>query len=341
MKFAPDYVTCVLNDNFEDAKAQFLSPLMAIHYAHLVMLAEQRHRRRQTPRTPSAGARRDRSRRGSRGAVRRHLRGPVLLRRSADRRRVRRGRGRPAAHRALAQRHRHDDVPDAAAGDGAGAGRRDAGAAPTCCSTLAARHPGDVFPAHTHTQPAQPIDDRALPDGGRRTARARHRPAAGGLCEHQPEPARRVRDHRHRVSDRSRPDDGAARIRRRDRQHLRQHRHRRLSARERVGGGGAADRAGPGGAGSAALVHERVRLPAAVGRIRAVQQHHAAEAQSGRARARPRDRQQGGRAGERPSCSLSTTRRSATSSTPRTICSRWSSRCSATPSGRSVWSPRR
>ena len=41
MKFAPDYVSCVLNENFEDAKAQFLSPLMAIHYAHLVMLTEQ------------------------------------------------------------------------------------------------------------------------------------------------------------------------------------------------------------------------------------------------------------------------------------------------------------
>jgi len=41
MKFAPEYVACVLNENFEDAKAQFLSPLMAIQYAHLVMLAEQ------------------------------------------------------------------------------------------------------------------------------------------------------------------------------------------------------------------------------------------------------------------------------------------------------------
>jgi argininosuccinate lyase len=38
-KFAPEYVKYVLNDNFEDAKSQFLSPLMAIHYAHLVMLA--------------------------------------------------------------------------------------------------------------------------------------------------------------------------------------------------------------------------------------------------------------------------------------------------------------
>jgi len=38
MAFAPEYVTYVLNENFEDAKELFLSPLMAIHYAHLVML---------------------------------------------------------------------------------------------------------------------------------------------------------------------------------------------------------------------------------------------------------------------------------------------------------------
>jgi argininosuccinate lyase len=38
MKFAPEYVQHVLNENFEDAKALFLSPLLAIHYAHLVML---------------------------------------------------------------------------------------------------------------------------------------------------------------------------------------------------------------------------------------------------------------------------------------------------------------
>ena len=41
MKFAPEYVTCVLNENFEDAKALLLSPMMAINYAHLVMLAAQ------------------------------------------------------------------------------------------------------------------------------------------------------------------------------------------------------------------------------------------------------------------------------------------------------------
>ncbi|MDQ3346897.1 MAG: argininosuccinate lyase [Acidobacteriota bacterium] len=41
MRFDAEYVACVLNDNFEDAVAQFLAPLMRIHYAHLVMLTEQ------------------------------------------------------------------------------------------------------------------------------------------------------------------------------------------------------------------------------------------------------------------------------------------------------------
>jgi argininosuccinate lyase len=41
VSFAPEYVRLVLNENFEDAKAQFLTPLMAINYAHLVMLVEQ------------------------------------------------------------------------------------------------------------------------------------------------------------------------------------------------------------------------------------------------------------------------------------------------------------
>ena len=41
MKFAPEYVTYVLNENFEDAKELLLSPLMAIHHAHLVMLNAQ------------------------------------------------------------------------------------------------------------------------------------------------------------------------------------------------------------------------------------------------------------------------------------------------------------
>jgi len=41
MRFDPAYVSQVLNENFEDAKTLFLAPLIAIHYAHLVMLAER------------------------------------------------------------------------------------------------------------------------------------------------------------------------------------------------------------------------------------------------------------------------------------------------------------
>jgi argininosuccinate lyase len=41
MKFAPEYVTYVLRENFDDAKELLLGPLMAIEYAHLVMLASR------------------------------------------------------------------------------------------------------------------------------------------------------------------------------------------------------------------------------------------------------------------------------------------------------------
>ncbi len=40
MPFAPEYVKCVLREDFDDAKALFVEPLLAIHRAHLVMLAE-------------------------------------------------------------------------------------------------------------------------------------------------------------------------------------------------------------------------------------------------------------------------------------------------------------
>jgi argininosuccinate lyase len=40
MPFAPDYVRLVLSEIFDDAVSGFLEPLMAIHEAHLVMLAE-------------------------------------------------------------------------------------------------------------------------------------------------------------------------------------------------------------------------------------------------------------------------------------------------------------
>jgi argininosuccinate lyase len=41
MAFSPDYVRLVLAENFRDARTMWLGPLMSIHRAHLVMLAEQ------------------------------------------------------------------------------------------------------------------------------------------------------------------------------------------------------------------------------------------------------------------------------------------------------------
>jgi argininosuccinate lyase len=41
VRFAPEYISCVLNENYEDAKTLFLAPLLAIHYAHLVMLVDR------------------------------------------------------------------------------------------------------------------------------------------------------------------------------------------------------------------------------------------------------------------------------------------------------------
>ena len=38
VSFDPKYVAHVLAENFRDAKALFLEPLLSIHYAHLVML---------------------------------------------------------------------------------------------------------------------------------------------------------------------------------------------------------------------------------------------------------------------------------------------------------------
>ena len=155
MKFSSEYVTCVLNENFEDAKAQFLSPLMAIHYGHLVMLAEQGI-------VPPAEA----------AAIRKALDGIAL----ADVRRVVydgtyedlffyverlivEACGEEAAGRLHTARSRNDiDMTMyrmqqrellLAVMEGVLRLRR-------VLLDLAERHLEDVFPAHTHTQPAQP-----------------------------------------------------------------------------------------------------------------------------------------------------------------------------------------
>ena len=332
MKFAPEYVTYVLNENFEDAKALLLVA------ADGDQLRAPRDARRAGDRLADGRAR------AARGARRRLAGRDSRASRTTAPTRIcsstssawsiaglRRRRRRPAAHRAQPQRHRHDDVPDAAARvhpRAAGARRFDLRRS---LLDLADRHRDTIFAVHTHTQRAQPttvahyllaVVEQLERDAARLKARVR---------AHEPQPARRLRDHRHRVSDRSPADLGPARLLRADRQHLRQHRDGRLPAREHVGDAACCS------SGLGRFVQDLllwctvgVRLPAARRRLRAGQQHHAAEAQSGRARARARHRQQGARPGAGDRHSPSTTRRSATSSTPRTICSRWCSRCSAT-----------
>ena len=153
--------------------------------------------------------------------------------------------------------------------------------------------------AHAHAAGAAD-DHRALPAGGHRAARTRFAAAAGGVRDHQPQSARRLRDYRNRLSDRSRADERPAGVRRPDRQYLRQHRDRRLPARER-GGGAACCSSGLGRFVQDLLLWCTVEfgyLRLADGFVQC-EQHHAAEAQSGRARARARHCQQGGRPGGR------------------------------------------
>jgi argininosuccinate lyase len=155
VRFAPEYVSCVLEENFEDAKAQFLSPLMAIHFAHLVMLTTQGIVSREDARAIRAaleGIDIEEVRRA-------RYDGSVedlffyLDRQIADRC------GEETAGRLHLARSRNDiDMAMYRMGqrgmvlalvEGAGALRR-------VLLDLAGRHVHDVYAAHTHTQLAQP-----------------------------------------------------------------------------------------------------------------------------------------------------------------------------------------
>ena len=220
MKFAPEYVTYVLNENFEDAKELFLSPLIAIHYAHLVMLASQRIV------SPDDA----------------HALRVALDTLSQDE--VRRTKYDPACEDLFYYVER---LIVAASGENV-AGR---------LHTARSRNDIDMTMYRMRLREfilgllAASFElRRALPD------------IVDRLRAGQSQPARRVRDYRHRVSNRSSAHLGPARFLRADRQHLRQHRDRRLSAREYLG-----DVSAPGGArplrpGFAAVGHVGVRLRA-------------------------------------------------------------------------------
>jgi argininosuccinate lyase len=153
--FAPEYVSCVLNENFEDAKTLFLSPLMAIHYAHLVMLTGQGI-------VPAADAR---SLRDALDAIELDEVRSVRYDGTCEdlffyiERLIRQRCGESAAGRLHTARSRNDiDMTMyrmqqremvLALVEATQRLRR-------TLLDLAARHREDVFPAHTHTQPAQP-----------------------------------------------------------------------------------------------------------------------------------------------------------------------------------------
>ena len=202
MRFAPEYVSNVLNDNFEDAKELLLTPLMGIHYAHLVMLAEQR-----IVSAADARALRD----ALNGISLDSVRGAAYDGTCEDlfffiERLMRNACGDDVAGRLHTARSRNDIdmtmyrmrqrefIAQLAVRvlDLRGA-----------LLDLADRHRETVFGAHTHTQPAQPstiahyllaVIEQLERDTGR---------LLSAYDSHQSQPAWRLRDHRHRLSDRS------------------------------------------------------------------------------------------------------------------------------------------
>ena len=209
MKFAPDYVACVLNDVFEDAKAQFLAPLMAIHHAHLVMLVEQGIVSPADGRALAAAldsvdldAVRQVQYDGSYEDLFFYVERLIVAQCGDDvAGRLHTARSRNDIDMTMYRMRQREMV--------LALSRRDARAAQDAARSRGAAHRGRLSRAHSYAAGAAD-DDRALPDGGRRAAGARHRQAARGLRGDQPESARRLRDYRHGLSHRSRQDVGAA-----------------------------------------------------------------------------------------------------------------------------------
>jgi argininosuccinate lyase len=155
MKFSPEYVRTVLNDIFEDQKTLFLDALMEINYAHLVMLAErgivahdEAHTIREALDKLDLDAIRDVVYDGTYEDLFFYIEQQIIASAGMD-----------SAGRLHTARSRNDmdmtmyrmrlrgwllDVMDACV-----ALRR-------VLLALASRHRETIYPAHTHTQPAQP-----------------------------------------------------------------------------------------------------------------------------------------------------------------------------------------
>ena len=185
MKFAPDYVACVLNDVFEDAKAQFLSPLMAIHHAHLVMLVEQGIVSPADGRALAAAldsidldAVRQVQYDGTYEDLFFYVERLIVAQCGEDvAGRLHTARSRNDIDMTMYRMRQREMV--LALTDGT------LGAAQDAARPRGAAHRGRLSRAHAYAAGAAD-DDRALPDGGRRAAGARHRQAARGLRGDQP-----------------------------------------------------------------------------------------------------------------------------------------------------------
>ena len=155
MKFSPEYVRTVLNDIFEDQKTLFLDALMEINYAHLVMLAEQGIVPRDEAHAIRAaldGIDRDAVRRvvydGTYEDLFFYIEQRIIASAGMDSAgRLHTARSRNDMDMTMYRMRLRGWILDVV--DGALALRR-------VLLALASRHRETIFPAHTHTQPAQP-----------------------------------------------------------------------------------------------------------------------------------------------------------------------------------------
>src|SRR5205823_9687189 len=155
VRFSPEYVRLVLNENFEDAKARFLAPLMAINYAHLAMLAEQgivardeAHRIRAALDTISLDDVRKASYDGTYEDLFFYLDRLIVERCGEDAAgRLHTARSRNDIDMTMYRMHQREMILTIV--EGTLSLRR-------VLLALAATHREHVFAAHTHTQPAQP-----------------------------------------------------------------------------------------------------------------------------------------------------------------------------------------
>ena len=333
MRFAPEYVTYVLNENFEDAKA--LLPVAADGDPLRAPGDARRagHRlRRASARAPRRARRRSRR---TTIRARRRTTAPTRTCSSTSSGCSIEACGEDVAGRLHTARSRNDiDMTMYRMRQREfilGADRRRRSSCARRCSIWPTQHRETMFAAHTHTQRGAADDGRALPARRHRAARARRRAAGGAPTNDEPQSARRVRDHRHRVSDRP-PADRATCSASTARPATPTAASRRSTTCSR-----ACRRRSVLLAGLGRFVQDLLLwCTAEFGYLRLRRRLRAGAAAScrrsaTRSRSSTRARSAARRSARRRRSSRpSTTRRSATSSTPRTICSRSCPRCSAT-----------